>query len=233
MKRKWLVGIVFAEMAALLFVIQAIMWHLPPEIEVWEMKFWCFIGLACMLGMILRWRLHHGTFGLKPLGFLRSYWLVLLAIIVSSGMLLYGLHWNGLDYSRFRLSFWKPGYYPFVVLQLLLLMVCFIQRLEFLLGPGKIKGVIVVLLGSLIFSLCHLPNPILMLVTFAGGILLCAAYRHSRDILNLALAQILISCSLTAIISDQALCHMRVGKGCVEYQANHPTAMRLESLFGK
>lgn len=81
-------------------------------------------------------------------------------------------------------------------------------RLEALLGGGFAA----VGAGAVLFCVAHIPNPVLMPVTFAGGLVLCELFRRYRTLYVLALAHALVALSLTVSVPETALNHSRVGR---------------------
>ena len=73
------------------------------------------------------------------------------------------------------------------------------------------------LLVGLMFGAAHIPNPILVVVTTAGGFLLAEVFARHRNIWPLALAQT-VGGFLVAALSPSSLIHnMRVGPGYFFY----------------
>lgn len=69
------------------------------------------------------------------------------------------------------------------------------------------------LTSGVIFAAFHLPNPVLVPVTFVGGALLAWLFARRRNVLPLALAQALVS-TLVAVVFPASWHHgMRVGPG--------------------
>ncbi len=72
-------------------------------------------------------------------------------------------------------------------------------------------------LVGVMFGATHIPNPILMIVTTLGGLLLAEVFARHRNILPLALAQA-VGGFLVAALSPSSLIHnMRVGPGYFFY----------------
>jgi hypothetical protein len=67
------------------------------------------------------------------------------------------------------------------------------------------------LAAAMIFSLLHLPNPFLMLVTFAGALAACAIYRRAPNILALGLGHGCLSFALYYGLPRAVTGGLRVG----------------------
>lgn len=69
--------------------------------------------------------------------------------------------------------------------------------------------------GAIIFAALHLPNPVLVLLTFFGGIAWLALYQRSQRILPLIFSHLVLAV-LAAAFGGEYLLNMRVGKSCLE-----------------
>jgi len=75
-----------------------------------------------------------------------------------------------------------------------------------------------VIAGAVLFSFVHLPNPILMAATLAGGLLLCELFARVRSIWPLGLAHAAIGLAIAVSIPAYWLRNMRVGLGYLHYR---------------
>ena len=73
------------------------------------------------------------------------------------------------------------------------------------------RGVQSVLFVALMFALLHLPNPGLMVATFAGGLLWAAVYQRAPNLLALALSHGIMTWVLVSTLPASALGGLRVG----------------------
>ena len=70
-----------------------------------------------------------------------------------------------------------------------------------------------------LFSLAHLPNPVLTPVTLVWGIAACVLFLRYRNIYTLGLAHGILGLCVAVIVPDSIQHHMRVGIGYYRY---HP-----------
>ena len=73
------------------------------------------------------------------------------------------------------------------------------------------KGAKSVVLVAFVFSLFHLPNPLLAILTFVGGLIWAAVYQRRPNLFALALSHALSSLTLALAISPKLLESLRVG----------------------
>ena len=73
------------------------------------------------------------------------------------------------------------------------------------------KGGASVLLTALLFAVFHLPNPWLMLATFAGGLVWAAVYQRAPNLPALALSHGLMTWLLISTVPASSLHGLRVG----------------------
>ena len=81
------------------------------------------------------------------------------------------------------------------------------RRAQLALGKGM-KSVLVV---ALVFSLLHFPNPLLVILTFAGGLIWAAVYQRQPNLFALALSHSVSSIALALTVSPNLLNSLRVG----------------------
>jgi membrane protease YdiL (CAAX protease family) len=81
------------------------------------------------------------------------------------------------------------------------------RRAQLALGKGA-KSIVLV---AIVFSLLHLPNPLLAFVTLLGGFIWAIAYQRQPNLFALALSHAVISITMALTISPSLLNSLRVG----------------------
>jgi membrane protease YdiL (CAAX protease family) len=153
--------------------------------------------------------------GLGTTNLVRSMWLVgvtllaaAIAIMVAGRILT--LHTPGgpdMFVRRFA------GYIVFAFVQQGLLQDFFLLRLLRLVRNPNSAA----LVAAAIFSLAHLPNPILTVVTFAWGLAACRFFLRYRNLYPLAVAHAILGITLAICVPGPVIHNMRVGLGYLTY----------------
>jgi membrane protease YdiL (CAAX protease family) len=81
------------------------------------------------------------------------------------------------------------------------------RRAQLAVGKGAKSGTLV----AVVFALLHLPNPLLAVLTFVGGLIWATAYQRRPNLFALALSHALVSFTLALNISPDLLNSLRVG----------------------
>jgi hypothetical protein len=68
-----------------------------------------------------------------------------------------------------------------------------------------------ILVAALAFSLVHLPNPFLAVLTLGGGLIWAAAYQRQPNLFALALSHTLVSITIALTVPTNWLSNLRVG----------------------
>ena len=193
-------------------LILATIWTLNP----WQRWFY-WIAIAWVVATTCMHRPTWKALGLGLAGLLQSLWVVGAAALLAglAIYIAYRLH------SLHRLHGPTPllshvwGYLIWSVMQQFLLQIYFLLRLQRLL-KGKVAAVIA---AAGLFSLAHVPNPVLTPVTLVWGIAACVLFLRYRNIYALGLAHGILGLCVAVIVPDSIQHHMRVGIGYYRY---HP-----------
>jgi hypothetical protein len=194
----------WAEVAIAFLLIESALWSVGPTQKVFS-----FAGMVAILGFTVANRSSLRELGLGMTGFWRSLVVVPIAIVVASGFVTLGA-WAGTLRSLFgagSVYVHAFGYGIWSLEQEFILNSFFYLVLEKLLGNSNRTA----LCAALLFSFAHIPNPILVPATLAGGLLFVQAFRRWRNIYPLGLAHAALGLSLALSTPDSWMHHMRVG----------------------
>lgn len=146
--------------------------------------------------------------GIGKSGFLRSLWLVPLAALVCAGMLTVAYFSGSLhDLRGARAPFWHALLYlVWAFVQEYITMSFIFVRLEDRLGARM-----AILTTATLFCLAHVPNLILMVVTFILALLFCWFFYRFRNIYPVAIAHGLLGLTLSVTFSSAITHNMKVG----------------------
>ena len=193
-------------------LILAAIWTLNP----WQRWFY-WIAVTWIVVTTWMGRPTWRALGLGLSGLVRSLWVVGVAAILA-GVAVYmasRLHSLHRLHGPHTLISHVWGYLIWAVMQQFLLQIYFLLRFMRLL-PGKVAPVVA---AAGLFSLAHLPNPVLAPVTLVWGIAACILFLRYRNIYTLGLAHGILGICVAVIVPDSIQHHMRVGIGYYRY---HP-----------
>jgi len=156
--------------------------------------------------------------GLRTENLLRSLWLVPVALLaVGCAVFAAGrLHTLHAPDGPSQLLQRYVGYIVFAFVQQMLLQDFFLLRFLRLVRPAAAA-----VCAAAIFSLAHLPNPILTVATFVWGLIACLFFLRYRSLYALAIAHAILGITLAITIPGPVIRNMRVGLGYLTYAA-HP-----------
>jgi hypothetical protein len=163
---------------------------------------WSFPGWAAM--------------GFRRGGFVASLWVVALAALLSAAAVVAAIHLHTLRIPH-TVSGWVlawGGYTVWSFVQQFLLQGYFLFRMLRLL-PRR-EGAAVT--AAVIFSVAHLPNPLLTVVTLIWGTVACFVFLRCRNVYTLMLTHAILGVSLAITVPGPVIHNMRVGIGYLRYR---------------
>src|SRR5277367_6111946 len=177
--------------------------------------------LTVVFLLVVSWRSFDGwaEVGVRRANFLQSLWIVGLGLLAAAVAVAIAARlgtlrpWHGPIELVQR--FW--GYAIWAFLQQLLLQVFFLQRILRLVA----RKALAVLLAAGIFSLAHLPSPILAVATFLFGLAACALFLRYRNLYPLAITHAILGICIAICFPGTVTHNMRVGLGYLVYRPNH------------
>lgn len=195
-------------------LILAVIWTPNPAQRV----FYWFAIAAVLIITILR-RESPKELGFTGQGFLASVWIVgvamlLAAIAVFAAWRLHTLHY---DFGRIVFNFRFTGYAIWAMVQQFLLQDYFLLRFLRLLKHRWAA----VLWAAALFSIAHIPNPLLVVLTMVWGIIACVLFLRYRNLYTLGIAHAILGICVAITVPNHIQRHMRVGLGYLQY---HPRA---------
>jgi hypothetical protein len=147
---------------------------------------------------------------------------VVVALLLAGAGLLLAAHLHTLhraDLTHGTAGFFKRywGYGLWAFAQQILLQDFFLRRMLRLVA----RETVAVLVAAGIFSLAHLPNPILTVVTFLWGLIACTLFLRYRNLYPLGVAHALLGITIAVAVPGPMIRNMRVGLGYLTYAREH------------
>jgi membrane protease YdiL (CAAX protease family) len=157
--------------------------------------------------------------GLRPKSAVRSIWIVAAALLAAAISLAIAGRMQTLHGPTSPSMFVKryAGYILFACVQQALLQDFFLLRFVRTMRSPQAAAVA----AAGIFSLAHLPNPILTVVTFVWGLMACLVFLRYRNLYVLAIAHAILGITLAMSIPGPVIRNMRVGLGYLTYDPHH------------
>ncbi len=197
----------------LLGTMEGALWSQGPT-----QLYWYLASLTVLLLCVLLSYPRSETLGLGLRGLRGAAWVIPFAAVMCGlaiflaaefGTLtvLYGprpVYWHSIFYATWALE------------QQFILNSFFYIRFEHLLGNTTAT----VFTTACLFSLVHIPNPVLVPATFLGGLLFVGTFRRWRNIYPLAIAHAMFGLTLAITIPEQWIRHMRVGLGFLRFHVH-------------
>ena len=158
--------------------------------------------------------------GFGASGFLRSLWVVVVAVLIAGAAFLLAAKLHTLHPPHgpvlFFKRFWGYGIWAFA--QQFILQDFVLLRLLRLL-PGRTAAITA---AAGLFALAHLPNPLLTLVTLTLGLAACWVFLKYNNLYTLAMAHAVLGICIAVAVPGPVDHNMRVGLGYLTYRPRHP-----------
>ena len=199
-----------AEIAISYSLILAVMWTPRP----WQKFLW---WAAALVIAFLAARTFEGRreAGIRAANFLRSFWVVGVALLMASVAVLIGMRMHTLRFTGgfglFIETYW--AYALWSGAQQFLMQSFFLSRLLRVLPTSRYA----VFAATGLFALAHLPNPFLTVVTIFWGLAACLLFLRYRNLWTLALTHAILGITIAVTIPGQMDHNMRVGLGYLKY----------------
>jgi membrane protease YdiL (CAAX protease family) len=165
--------------------------------------------------------------GLRTTNFLRSLWIVGAALLMAAVSIGIAIRLHTLHPIEGPVVFLKRywGYAIWSFLQQLLLQNFFLRRLLRLIPHAGWA----MLATASIFSMAHLPNPVLTIVTFGLGLAACLLFLRYRNLYPLAISHAILGITLAITLPNPIIRNMRVGLGYLTYNDHYEHPHRSHS----
>jgi membrane protease YdiL (CAAX protease family) len=210
------------EIAAAYGLILAVEWTPRP----WQRVLW----LAAAMGVaLIVWRSFDGwqAMGLRAANLGRSLWIAAAALLLAGAAIVTAVCMHTLLTfgGPFRFFATYCAYALWSGVQQLLLQGVFLPR--FLRLIPKPAGA--ALVAAVLFALAHLPNPVLVPITFLWGFAACLLFLRYRNIYPLMIAHAILGITVAITIPGPVDHNMRVGLGYLRYDP-HKYGLRMGPL---
>ena len=176
---------------------------------------WYLAAMVVLIVCVLASHPHTRDLGIGWEGFKGAAWIVPLAAVLCGFGVLLAYQFGTLTVLYGEKPYWHSAFYIiWAIEQQFMLNSFFYRRFESLMGDTTVAVVIT----ALLFSLVHIPNPVLVPATFLGGILFVETFRRWRNIYPIAIAHAMFGLTLAITVPDHWLHHMRVGLGFLRFK---------------
>ena len=189
-------------------------------VVIWTPRPWqrTFYFVAATFVAVATWLSFPGwkAMGFGVVNLARSMWLVAVALLAAAVATdvagrMHTLHSPG-GFSAFFNRY--AGYMVFAIVQQALLQSYFLLHFLRLTRRPRTAA----LAAAAIFSLAHLPNPILTVCTFVWGLAACLFFLRYRNLYSLSIAHAILGITVAMTIPGPADHNMRVGLGYLKYR---------------
>jgi hypothetical protein len=196
-------------------LILIVLWTPRP----WQRVLYCIAALY-LIATLCRSFEGWPAMGLRTANLARSIWTVAAALLIAAVAILIARCVHTLNLPDGALPFLRRywGYALWAFAQQLLLQDFFLARFRRLIR----SSILAAFAATLTFSLAHLPNPILTIVTFVWGFAACLLFLRYRNLYPLAIAHAIFGIAIAVTLPGPLTRNMRVGLGYLTYPAHHP-----------
>ena len=174
-----------------------------------------FVGLLAAFCIV--WFTVRGHYSVRELGLARPLYAVTSILAIGALMVaaIVVADWLMHNLGPPKPAPWKRAwqYAIWSLQQEFILQSFFFVRLESALG-GRRAAV----RAALLFSIAHVPNPLLSVLSFIGGLIFCELFRRYRNLFPLGVVHAALGLTIAASFPDSLLHHMRVGLGYLLYR---------------
>ncbi len=204
------------ELAVGYFLILLVLWTPRPY-----QRYLYLVALVFLLAVLWRSFQSWPAFGFRTANLLRSLWIPAGSLLLAAPATLIAVHLHTLHVPDTTLAFIQRywGYALWSFFQQVLLQDFFLLRLLRLL-PGRPATAAVI--AAVIFSLAHLPSPILTVFTLVWGLVAAFAFLRYRNIYPLALAHAILGICVAVTFPGPIIHNMRVGLGYLTFGHRYP-----------
>ncbi|MGD0939486.1 MAG: CPBP family intramembrane glutamic endopeptidase [Terracidiphilus sp.] len=202
------------EFATAYGLILLVIWTPRP----WQRYLW-WVAAASIAGITARSFEGRQAVGLRTGNFLRSLWVVGLALVAAAAAIIFA---GRMDVVRLPegpiyllKNYWAYSLWAFV--QQFLLQGFFLSRLLRLVSSTGLA----VTSAAILFASAHLPNPILTPVTLLFAFAACWVFLRYRNLYALAMAHAILGITIAIVAPKPMIHNMRVGLGYLTYNPAH------------
>jgi len=176
--------------------------------------FWISAAFIFVSTIARRPRLRDLGLGLH--GLRSTLWVIPAAIAISGIAVLIAQHLGTLHplFGVIGIATHSFAYFIWAIVQQFILQSYFFVRLEQLLSSR-----LTAIASTVLFTLVHIPNPVLMSVCFFAGWAACEIFRRQRNIYCLGVAHAILGLTIAVTVPNHIQRHMRVGIGYFHYHS--------------
>ncbi len=201
---------VWLQLAVTYTLIEAALWTQQGLLDF----LWIALAAVCILSLALGSRFSAREMGITVPPVVGIGWTIAGGVLLALAIPLISSWWGADAPSRALPLHSAWQYAIWALAQQFIVQSFFYVRMEAILG-----GRWAVLAAAVLFGVAHIPNPVLTLASFVGGLFFCEMFRRYRSIFPLGVVHATLGLTIAASFSDGLLHHMKVGSG---YGMFHP-----------